>query len=825
MTLTFSPRRSLKTRVTLYSLAIFVAGIWSLAFYGKGKFHRDLQRLLGNQQYSTVAVVAGEIDSDVRDRLLALKSVADSIPLATMRDAAALRTLLAGHPVLALQFNAGVAVHSADGRELAALPRRATAATGITAADAAVNDAVATMIARGGVTIGRPILDSTARAAVFSMAVPIHDGAGRVVGALSGTTTLAKPSFLDRISAAHYGKTGAYFLASPQERLIIASSRSSRVMARLPGPGVVSWFDRVTAGFEGSEVYVNQFGVEVLASAKRVPSAGWIVSSSLATTEAFSPIVTLQRRMLLVTIVLTLLAGGLMWWMLSLELTPLMDTVHSLATVLDADDLPQTLPVVRRDEIGQLIGGFNGLLRTLHGREAALMEVQLIARLGSYDFDISRDIWSSSPTLDAIFGIGEDNPRSMAAWLGIVHPADREQMIAYFGTLIATRGRFDREYRIVRASDGAERWVLGLGELEFGADGAPRRLLGTIQDITERKLVEEALEENREKYRGLSEGASEAIFISEGGLCLEQNGQAEELFGYSAKEALGRPGTDWIVPADRDTLRGYMLAGVETPYETTGLRKDGSTFPVLARGRMMRFKGRSVRVTTMSDITRQKAGEAALQATLREKDALLKEVHHRVKNNLQVITSLLRLESGRSTLAATKSVLTDMQGRIHAMALLHETLYGSRTFAAVELAEYLRKLATQAFRAASANPGAVRLRLELTAGHVGMDQAMTCGLLVNELVSNALKHGFPDGRSGEVCVELHPVDSGTQLRLRVSDTGVGLSADFEQQRVSALGLQLVSDLTRQLGGSLDVGPSPAAVFAVTFTPDAPGAPS
>jgi two-component sensor histidine kinase len=143
-----------------------------------------------------------------------------------------------------------------------------------------------------------------------------------------------------------------------------------------------------------------------------------------------------------------------------------------------------------------------------------------------------------------------------------------------------------------------------------------------------------------------------------------------------------------------------------------------------------------------------------LQSSLKEKEALLKEVHHRVKNNLQVITSLLRLEGSRTLVADTKSVLGDMRGRIRTMAHLHETLYRSGTFASVDLGAYLGDLAKQAFKTQETHTGSVRLTCNLASVTVGMDMATAAGLLLNELISNCLKHGFPDGRSGEINVEL-----------------------------------------------------------------------
>ena len=209
--------------------------------------------------------------------------------------------------------------------------------------------------------------------------------------------------------------------------------------------------------------------------------------------------------------------------------------------------------------------------------------------------------------------------------------------------------------------------------------------------------------------------------------------------------------------------------------------------------------------------------DQALRASLKEKEALLKEVHHRVKNNMQVITSLLRLESNRIDHPTTKGVLKDMQNRILAMASLHEALYRSNSFAQVDLASYLKELTTQLQRSLVASPGQIAFHLDLLPVGLDLDQAVPCGLIVNELVSNALKHGFPDGRRGTVRVEAAWVSEGL-LRLRICDDGIGLSPDFAELRVKSLGLQLVADLARQLGGSLVIGPGPGAVFEVTFRP-------
>ncbi|MDD2811217.1 histidine kinase dimerization/phosphoacceptor domain -containing protein [Rhodoferax sp.] len=219
-----------------------------------------------------------------------------------------------------------------------------------------------------------------------------------------------------------------------------------------------------------------------------------------------------------------------------------------------------------------------------------------------------------------------------------------------------------------------------------------------------------------------------------------------------------------------------------------------------------------------------------LDLLVHEQSAMLNEIHHRVKNNLQIITSLLRLEAGRNSQPGTRAVLQDMQGRIRSMALLHEALYRTGTFASVNLADYVRQLATQAFRAQS--HAAVQLQLDLTPVQVSMDMATPCGLLVNELITNSLKHAFPDGRSGTLSVCLQPdpaqADTPPSWSLCVCDNGVGLPPDYEQRRSQSLGLQLATDLAQQMGGVLHISPSNCtaeagaacgASFTVHLTPD------
>jgi hypothetical protein len=178
-------------------------------------------------------------------------------------------------------------------------------------------------------------------APIVGMAVPIRDVGGKVIGALAGVTDLGRPNFLGNVTANRYGKTGGYLLVAPQYRLVVSATDKRRVMEVLPAPGINPMLDRFVQGYEGSAILVNPLGVEVLASARSVPDAGWYVVALLPLEEAFAPVRAMQQRMLIVTIFLTLLAGGLTWWMLRRQLSPMLAAVRTLTTLSASDQPPQ----------------------------------------------------------------------------------------------------------------------------------------------------------------------------------------------------------------------------------------------------------------------------------------------------------------------------------------------------------------------------------------------------------------------------------------------------------------------------------------------------
>jgi two-component sensor histidine kinase/putative methionine-R-sulfoxide reductase with GAF domain len=213
-------------------------------------------------------------------------------------------------------------------------------------------------------------------------------------------------------------------------------------------------------------------------------------------------------------------------------------------------------------------------------------------------------------------------------------------------------------------------------------------------------------------------------------------------------------------------------------------------------------------------IVRQRA-EEEIKLSLREKEVLLKEIHHRVKNNLQIITSLLNLQSAQLKDPESLTLFRESQYRVRSMALIHEKLYQSKDLARVDFDSYIRDLMVYLFRSYAANPDQIRMNIQTHEIYLGIDTAIPCGLIISELVTNTLKYAFPDGRRGELLVSLGPADDD-ELTLLVKDNGIGLPKDFDWRESDSLGLQLVNTLSAQLHGKIQVDGEGGTSFKITF---------
>lgn len=330
-------------------------------------------------------------------------------------------------------------------------------------------------------------------------------------------------------------------------------------------------------------------------------------------------------------------------------------------------------------------------------------------------------------------------------------------------------------------------------------------IVGALVDITERKRVETALRESEEKFRVLAETAPTAIVVYQDERVVYVNPAVVRLFGYSEAELLDMTFWAWAHPACQQVARERGLARqrgepVPTQYELRFVKKNGEEgWLIVSAGRIV-YGGKPGGIATFVDISEAKRAEEQISQSLAEKIVLLQEVHHRVKNNMQVISSLLELQADSAPDEYAKSSLRESQNRIRSMALIHERLYESEDFSSIELGEYIRELAQSLFAAYRVAPDRIALQVHEGTMCLDINRAVPCGLILNELISNSLKHGFPDGRCGEVSVQVS--SENDWITLTVADTGVGLPVGQNFSATETLGLQLVHLLVKQLAGRI-----------------------
>ena len=233
--------------------------------------------------------------------------------------------------------------------------------------------------------------------------------------------------------------------------------------------------------------------------------------------------------------------------------------------------------------------------------------------------------------------------------------------------------------------------------------------------------------------------------------------------------------------------------------------------PKATRGKAKKPKTR-LSTKRAGDLT---AEIAKLRTAVQEKELLLREIHHRIKNNIQIIASLLRLEASQTGDEKLKEALRVCQSRIRSISLIHEKLYQSQDLAAVDFGDYARTLAGELLRLHGIDESLIRLEVRSQSVRLPTKKAVSCGLIVSELVVNALKHAFPSGRPGTISIEIAPLEQGRTM-LSVNDDGIGLPADYDAGKTNRLGLRIVSDLVKQLDGEMHIEVAKGTTLRIVF---------
>lgn len=341
-----------------------------------------------------------------------------------------------------------------------------------------------------------------------------------------------------------------------------------------------------------------------------------------------------------------------------------------------------------------------------------------------------------------------------------------------------------------------------------------------VRDITDRKLAEEALTESRERVNLILQRMPVGCIVFDRDFRVELwNPHAEEIFGYTSAEAVGRRGYELIV--DRglfpvvDELWARLSSEGEAAHSVNENRtKDGSVITCEWYNSPMVRDGAIIGVIAMvQDITQRKLGQDRIAASLKEKEVLLKEIHHRVRNNLAVISSLLSMQARMIDDNKYVDIFKDCQGRIRSMALVHEKLYQSDQLSAINVRGYIEALG-KSIRS-SFTGERIELVIDAEPIELDMDTLIPCGLIINELLTNAFKHAMAGQDSPRCTVTLRGLDED-RIELAIADNGAGLPEGFELSKSNGLGLRLVSSLVEQLLGALELKGAGGVSFKLIF---------
>ena len=454
---------------------------------------------------------------------------------------------------------------------------------------------------------------------------------------------------------------------------------------------------------------------------------------------------------------------------------------------------------------------------TLHESEATLNSIFRAAPTG-IGLVSNRIILQANDRLCQILGYSREEIIGKDA--RIIYPSQEDyeyvgrekyEQIRKFGTG-TVETRFKRK-------DGKVIDVL-LSSTSFNPKNLDEGVTFTVLDITESKQAERAFRESKEKYRILIENANEAIFVAQDGFLRFFNPKTLEMSGYTIEEMAQMPFVEMIHPDDRQMvtdryqrrLKGEALPAV---YPFKIVDKKGEVKWVEISAVKIDWDGKPATLNFLSDITKRKAAEDKIKKSLAEKEVLLKEIHHRVKNNMQIISSLLRLQSRMVKDKDALEMFKAGQSRIHSMVLVHESLYKSKNLSRVDFSGYVSRMTTHLFSMYSPRVTQISLNLDVKEIFLDINRAIPCGQIINDLVSNCLKHAFEKRKSGEISVMMK-IDKQNRVTLAVSDDGIGFPDGLDFRKTETLGMQLITDLVSQLNGTISLDRNGGTTFKINF---------
>ena len=517
--------------------------------------------------------------------------------------------------------------------------------------------------------------------------------------------------------------------------------------------------------------------------------------------------------------------------------------------------------IVCPDKSLKYIKAFGSLRRTPDGRPFSMLGVNIditeasviserlnfasaAAGVGIWEWIVGTNQLLWNDTMYRLYGIRKDQFSGVYdAWVQSVHPEDLMFASEKLWTAVREEKPFDAVFRIV-CPDQTVKYIKAFGSPRPGVDGSAMSILGVNIDVTEeinakQQIVESAkrLEANNKFLDTIFENIPSVVVIKEAeGLTIYNiNKAGEKLLGKPREHFIGKHDFDVYPPEEAEERvrrdRRIVASGELEVYEQLwqagdmeprwlSTKKvmvpgpDGSPGFLLAVSEDI-TEARKALIERTEHVAALEEKTRAVQSALREKEVLLKEIHHRVKNNLQVISSLLKLQSKYVEDSGLRALFRQSEARVHSMALIHERLYGAPGLAEIDLRSYIEELSETLVTSYTVNSrGVVSVKTDLQAVTLGIVQAVPCGLLLNEFISNALKHAFDPELGGELTIALKEKDD--QISLAIADNGKGLPNDFDMSKRKSLGFEIIYTLTSQLSGTLKIERERGTRFTLEF---------
>jgi len=349
-------------------------------------------------------------------------------------------------------------------------------------------------------------------------------------------------------------------------------------------------------------------------------------------------------------------------------------------------------------------------------------------------------------------------------------------------------------------------------------DGNVIGAVETLEDITLQKNAEIALKESEERYKRLLKQSFDAVLIHRQGKIISINDAGARILGAEKKEIVGKSLFKFIHPDYHDIVKERIEKvyknRVNVPLiEQKFLKADGTPIDVEVVGTGFIYDGKKAVQSVFRDITQRKEYENQIINSLKQKNILLKEIHHRVKNNMQIISSLLNLQSEYCEDGVCE-LFNETKNRVKSMAIVHEKLYQSEDFSGINFRDYIQSLTSEVLASYLVDTNIIKLKIDVDDIKLNLNTAIPLGLIINELLTNCIKHAFPDSMPGLIEIKLHKTHN--EYELVIKDDGIGFSKDFDLKNVKTLGMELVKSLARQLEAILSLEKEPKTVFRLKF---------